>query len=107
MAKKRTFEELLNEVQKLADESKAISERVSSEWIEIEKKAGVLFKYEDLDKLDNLYFEGIDGRDYPDFVDAYLSNANFNDKELTTEELDYINENYTDWVYEELQNFIY
>ena len=45
--------------------------------------------------------EGIDTRDYPDFVDAHITAAYWKDtgEELTEEELDLVNDN-TDFVYE-------
>ena len=54
----------------------------------------------DLKKLTDLEFDGIDMNDYPDFVDAFLSNAYYIDRDLTDEELDYINDNEYDFVNE-------
>ncbi|NQW35436.1 MAG: hypothetical protein HQ471_00375 [Flavobacteriales bacterium] len=54
----------------------------------------------DVSKLTDLEFDGIDMNDYPDFVDAFLSNAYYIDRDLTDEELDYINDNEYEFVNE-------
>lgn len=54
----------------------------------------------DLRKIDNMEFEGIDFADYPDFVDAFLVAADYNGKELTEEQIDYINDEHYDFVNE-------
>ena len=53
-------------------------------------------------KLCDLEFENIDSSDYPDFCDAYLSYAWHldDDRELTDEELEWVNDNESSWVYE-------
>lgn len=49
----------------------------------------------------NPEIDGINVRDYPDMVDAYLVSADHpNGDEFTDEELDYYNENYSDELYE-------
>lgn len=58
------------------------------------------------ERLNNLIavnpeIDGIDTKDYPDFVDAYLINAEHpNGDEFTDEELDYYNENYSSELYD-------
>ena len=53
---------------------------------------------ERLDELYNIELSGINLDDYPKFTDAYISNAwiddGFNDRELTDDELDEVNDNY-------------
>jgi hypothetical protein len=61
----------------------------------------------DLNKVDNLEFDGIDFADYPDFVDAFLVTADYDGKEMTEEQIDYLNDEYSDWVYEEVYNSIF
>ena len=61
----------------------------------------------DLNKVDNLEFDGIDFADYPDFVDALLVTADYDGKEMTEEQIDYLNDEYSDWVYEEVYNSIF
>ena len=56
--------------------------------------------------------DGIDTRDYPDFCDAFIASAAIETRdgeyrELTDEELDYINDNCPDFVYEAVQNQLY
>lgn len=52
----------------------------------------------DINKVDNIEVDGIDTRDYPDFVDAFISYAEIDGVELTDEQLDELNDNY---------NFVY
>ena len=47
----------------------------------------------DFKLIDNIEVEGIDFKDYPDFVDAYISSADYNGKPMTDEQLDELNEN--------------
>tara|TARA_R110000868_G_scaffold48122_2_gene156803 strand:- start:36 stop:221 length:186 start_codon:yes stop_codon:yes gene_type:complete len=43
-------------------------------------------------KIKNILIEGVDSRDYPDFVDAYVSYAEHsNGNSLTEDELDLLN----------------
>ncbi len=44
-------------------------------------------------KLTNITVEGLEGSDYPDFANAYISGAEYNGKELTDDQLDEVNEN--------------
>ena len=54
-----------------------------------------------LGQLEDIEIDGIDMKDYPDFCDAFLSYATIGGRELTEEELEYIQETYSDWVYEQ------
>jgi hypothetical protein len=79
----------------------------------------------DLTKITDIEFEGIDHRDYPDYCNAYISKAwieidgpeyillpadlttQNNHKfyrQLTENELEYIQDNHGEWVYEKLWN---
>ncbi len=52
--------------------------------------------------------DGVDTRDYPDFSDAYVGEAFFTDGEkLTEEQLEAVQENHADWVYELLIEHLY
>jgi len=52
-------------------------------------------------EIDDVQIEGIDTRDYPDFCDAFIAAATWKSgKELTEEELDDLNDNHRDFVYE-------
>jgi|SaaInlStandDraft_3_1057020.scaffolds.fasta_scaffold69468_4 hypothetical protein len=50
-----------------------------------------------------------DPKQYPEFEDSSLVEAEWIDtgKELTEEEVDSINDNHYDWVYESLQDYIW
>ncbi len=61
----------------------------------------------DFKKIDNLEFDGIDFSDYPDFVDAYLVSADYDGEEMTEEQIDYINDEYRDFVYEQVYDSIF
>lgn len=60
----------------------------------------------DYSKIDNIEFEGIDLKDYPDFCDTYISSADYDGREMTEEELDTLNED-SDFVYESLMDYLY
>lgn len=57
----------------------------------------------------DIEIEDIDPRDYPDFCDAYVSHAVWEDTgvELTDEELNELNDQCSDQVYEEVLSQIY
>jgi hypothetical protein len=46
----------------------------------------------DLSKITAIEFEDVDWRDYPDFCDAHIVKAEIDGRELTQEEIDYVNE---------------
>jgi len=54
----------------------------------------------DVNKLEHIEVDGIDTRDYPDFVDAFISYAEMDGVELTDEQLDELNDNYPDLIYD-------
>jgi len=60
----------------------------------------------DFTKVDVQYIGDIDMKDYPDFCDAYIEEALVDGKPATEEQLDAINEN-ADFVYQEIQNYIF
>ena len=45
----------------------------------------------DLTKIDNIKFEGVDNNDYPDFCDAYICSAEYNNVPMTDGEIDELN----------------
>jgi len=59
----------------------------------------------------DIEFDGIDYNDHPDYVDAFISGASILDgqewREATSEELELINENESEWVYKKLIEWIY
>jgi hypothetical protein len=60
----------------------------------------------DYTKINNIKFDGIDHSDYPDYCDAYIVSAEYNDKEMTEEELDLLNDD-REFVYEQLWAYLY
>ena len=61
----------------------------------------------DYSKITNMDFEDIDFKDYPDFCDAYCSYAEYNGEPMTEEELEDLNINHSEFVYEQLINHIF
>lgn len=57
-----------------------------------------------LKHMDDVKVDGVDMSDYPDFCDGYVSYAKYKGRVLEDEEIDYINDNYPDWVYEQVTN---
>ena len=53
----------------------------------------------DYSKIENPTFEGIDYNDYPDFVDAFISYAEYDGEIMTDDQLNELNED-SDFVYE-------
>jgi hypothetical protein len=60
-----------------------------------------------LSKIDNIKFDGIDKKDYPDFPDCCIVSADMNGHPMSSEELDNLNENYGDWIYERIIESIF
>ena len=48
-------------------------------------------------KMDSLSIDGVDHKDYPDFVDTYFASATYtNGKDLTDDELDKLTDEYAE-----------
>jgi len=60
-----------------------------------------------LSKIENMEFEGVDFSDYPDFVDAFLVSADIDGRELTEEEVDYLNDEHYQFVNESVFDSIF
>ena len=60
----------------------------------------------DTSQISNIKFEDIDYNDYPDFCDTFIVSADYNDEPMTEEELDDLNENYRDFVYDKLLSYL-
>lgn len=60
----------------------------------------------DYDKVEYLEFDGINHEDYPDYCDAFISSGQYDGRELTDEELDFLNDD-GDFVYNNLQDKLY
>lgn len=61
----------------------------------------------DINKIDNLEVDGIDTRDYPDFVDAFISYAEIDGEPLTDEQLYELTNEYPDLVYDLVINKLF
>jgi hypothetical protein len=46
----------------------------------------------DYSKISNVFVGGIDMEDFPDFCDAYIESADYDNREMTDEELEILNE---------------
>ncbi len=63
----------------------------------------------DYEKIDDVVIEGVDHGDSPDFCDAYVSKAGYDDpkhgyRQLTDDELESLD---PDWVYGQVENWIH
>lgn len=62
-------------------------------------------------QIDDIEIDGVDTRDYPDFCDAYINNFWLVDgnevREATEAELDDINDNERDFVYEQVWDSLF
>lgn len=63
----------------------------------------------DTNNITDVEVEDVHGWDYPDFADAYISSARWKCSgcRLTEEELDDLNDNHGDFVYEQAQNYYF
>jgi hypothetical protein len=60
----------------------------------------------DYSKITDVEVEGIDYSDYPDFCDAYISDAMYKGRLITDEELEVLNED-TDYVYDAVITYVF
>ena len=56
----------------------------------------------DLTLIDNIELDDINTKDYPDFCDAFISSADYDGREMTDEELDVLNSEYSEFVYDQV-----
>lgn len=63
----------------------------------------------DLKNITDIEVEGVDTKDYPDFCDAFISSAVWDDTgvELTDKEIERLNSDYHDFVYEQVWDSIF
>lgn len=66
----------------------------------------------DLNRIVDIEFDGIDMADYPDFCDSYISKAGLdlgggNYRDLTDQELDWLNSEKREFVYNKVYNSLY
>jgi hypothetical protein len=60
-----------------------------------------------LDLIKDVEIDDIDMRDYPDFCDAFLVGATYTGRELTEDELEYIQDSNPDWFYDQVWNTLH
>lgn len=60
----------------------------------------------DYSQIEDVEVDGIDTRDYPDFVDAFISSATYMGRDMTDSELDVLNDD-GDYVYQKVQDQLY
>jgi len=58
----------------------------------------------DLNKISNIVFEGIDHSDAPDYCDAYIVSADYEDREMADVEIESLDSGF---VYEKLMEYLY
>jgi hypothetical protein len=61
----------------------------------------------DFKLVTNVSVDGIDTRDYPDFVDAFIESADYDGKPMSDEMLDEINSDHLDFVHECVYNKLF
>lgn len=61
----------------------------------------------DTSKISNLQFEDIHTNEYPDFSSAWVSNADYDGEPMTIDQLEELNNDYGDFIYEKLLNHIF
>ena len=61
----------------------------------------------DFKLIGNVVVNGIDYKDYPDFCDAYISEADYYGKPMSDEMLDDLNTDYRDFVHEQVYSHLF
>ena len=61
----------------------------------------------ELKQIDNVEIDGIDTRDYPDFCDAYINSADYKGREMTEDELDFLNHEHREFVHEKVFDHLF
>ena len=61
----------------------------------------------DFKLVDNVVVDGVDYNDYPDFCDAYISEADYDGQPMTEEMLDVLNTDHTDFVLESVYSHLF
>ena len=61
----------------------------------------------DLSLIYNVELDGINTNDYPDFCDAYIIAADYDGREMTEEELDWLCDNHPEFINESVFNYFY
>lgn len=56
--------------------------------------------------IEDVELDGIDHKDHPDYVDAFICAGTYDGREMTDEELDILNDD-SDYVYDKVMQQIY
>ncbi len=88
---------------------KRMREQMKTQKSELNQVFTPTFK---LSQLTDIEVDGIDTCDYPDFCDAFISAGAVETwdgeyRDLTDEEINWINDNCPDFVYESVQNHVF
>ena len=60
-----------------------------------------------IDLLDDVEIDGINMGDYPDFCDAFLEGESYKGRELTEDELEYVQESNPEWFYDKVWDYVF
>ena len=60
-----------------------------------------------LEEVEDMQFSDVDNSDYPDYSDGFVESATYKGREMTEEELNEINDDYRDFVYQKLMDWIF
>lgn len=110
--KKLLKKKLFEAKEKVKDLKKAQAEKIKAkEKKKVKENAnrfhsghGISIKGKEVD-TDSLEIDGIDMRDYPDFVDAYFSYGEFMDgSEMSQDELDHLRDHHGELLYDKIQD---
>jgi hypothetical protein len=60
-----------------------------------------------LEEVEEMEFSDVDNSDYPDYSDAFVESATYKGREMTEEELNELNDDYRDFVYQKLMDWVF
>ena len=60
-----------------------------------------------LEEVEDMQFSDVDNSDYPDYSDAFVESATYKGREMTEEELNELNDDYSDFVYQKLMDWVF
>jgi len=60
-----------------------------------------------LEEVEEMQFSDVDNSDYPDYSDAFVESATYKGREMTEEELNELNDDYRDFVYQKLMDWVF
>ena len=60
-----------------------------------------------LEEVEEMQFSDVDNSDYPDYSDAFVESATYKGREMTEEELNEMNDDYRDFVYQKLMDWVF